>query len=149
FPSIVDRPSSVLVYDGSNTLMAETDYTYDSYGPSGIALATATGHDDANYGPGFTVRGNATSITRKCFIPGTTNTCTDATTSYGFDQTGQVVTAQDANGNTTSYSYIDSNNTNAHITKITHPKTGDVDHVEQFSYAYADGRLTIAIDQNG
>src|ERR1051326_6866917 len=61
-----------------------------------------------------------------------------------------------SNGNVTTYSHADSyndttpaGNTNAYLTKITHPKTKDVDHVQSFSYAFSDGQLMVTTDENG
>jgi YD repeat-containing protein len=59
---ILDRPSQVLLYDGSGNLKARTDFAYDS-----TSLTPVTGaaqHDDAGYGPGFMYRANLTAITR-------------------------------------------------------------------------------------
>jgi YD repeat-containing protein len=65
------------------------------------------------------------------------------------------LSAKDAKGNTTQYSYTDSFSdstpstpTDAYLTKITYPSTGSVRHVESFSYAYSDGQLTVSTDQN-
>src|SRR4029077_724651 len=47
-PSIFDRPSTVIIYDGGGNRFAETDYAYDQ---TAIAPTAATGHDETNYGP--------------------------------------------------------------------------------------------------
>jgi RHS repeat-associated protein len=84
-----------------------------------------------------------------------TITCSNPVTVFTYDETGQVLSAKDANGNTTQYSYADSFSdstpsmpTDAYLTKITYPPTGSVGHVESFSYAYSDGQLTVSTDQN-
>jgi RHS repeat-associated protein len=151
--SILDKPSSVLVYDGANTStpISETDYAYDQ---SALSPVSTVGHDDTNYGTSYLNRGNATTVTQKCF-PG----CADLITKYTYDQTGQMVSMIDPAGNaaggnaaqhTTTYSYADDppGNTNAYLTKITHPQTNGVNHIESFSYNYATGQLTASKDQN-
>jgi hypothetical protein len=64
-PSILDRPSSTIVYAGTSRV-AESDYLYDTVG---VGSVTATGHDDAAYGTSFNVRGNLTKNIQKCIQP--------------------------------------------------------------------------------
>jgi RHS repeat-associated protein len=146
-PSIQDRPSSVQVY-GNGTLIAETDYSYD--GPA-ITPVTAYAHDDAKYPASYTNRGNATTTTHKCL-----QSCANAVSVYTYDQTGQVLSFKDPNGNTTSYSYVDSytngtppGDTNAYVTQIKRPTaTNGVSHISNYSYGYLDGQLAVAKDEN-
>jgi RHS repeat-associated protein len=156
-PSILDRPSSTIVYAGTSRV-AESDYLYDTVG---VGSVTATGHDDAAYGTSFNVRGNLTKNIQKCFVGATV--CSDAVSNYAYDQTGQVLSMTDPCGNATCsdmagtshvtmYSYADSfttgtppGNTNAYLTKITDP----LQHTNSFSYAYDDGQLTASTDANG
>jgi RHS repeat-associated protein len=147
---ILDRPSHVIIYDGNGNRVAESDYIYDN---ASLGSVTAAGHDDFNFPASFNVRGNATSQTRKCFIG--TQTCSNAVTTYAYLQTGQIATKTDPNLNVTNYSYKDSftdttpsENTNAYLTQITYPLTNNVNHIENFSYGYANGELTISTDQN-
>ena len=152
-------PCKKTVSDGS-TIAAETDYFYDG----GTTLCGAPGmpsvapvpnlptgaHDEASYGITSGVpRGNLTKVVEKCFG------CTDAITTYSYDVAGQVISKTDPGLHTTLYSYQDSFTdgpepfqTDAYLTKITYPKTGNVDHIEAFSYAYSDGQLTESVDQN-
>ena len=155
--SIFDRPASVVVKNSAGTTAAETDYLYDqsAVGPvSNLALGT---HDETNYGTTTSPpRGNATTITRKCL-----QSCSDSTTKYTFDETGQVLTKVDACGiatcadmsgsnHTTTYSYtnsFDSNpssNANAYVYQI----TDALGHLSTFKYAYADGQLISSTDSN-
>jgi RHS repeat-associated protein len=159
-------PSTVTVYDGGGNAMAATVFCYDQQATSskpGIA-----GHDDSNYGTDQSVRGNVTQKLQWVNPPGgsnpvpTTANCGQGTTSgqlsttYLYDQTGQLLRQTDPNGNPTNYSYTDSfsdtppaQQTNAYLTSITYPQTGSVKHVESFSYAYSDGKLTSSKDENG
>jgi RHS repeat-associated protein len=160
---ITDRPCQIVISDGSGNPAAETDYSYDGAtslcSPISAAVATGgsggySGHDGVTFSTTATTpRGNATKKTQRCFV-GTT-TCSNPVTVFTYDETGQVLSAKDANGNTTQYSYTDSFSdstpsmpTDAYLTKITYPPTGSVSHVESFSYAYSDGQLTVSTDQN-
>jgi len=156
--TILDRPSSIITYNGGGTRFAETDYFYNN----STSSASATQHDETNYGPGSSVpRGNAGTVTKQCF-PG----CTNASTTYVFDETGQVLSKTDPCGNTTCsdmtgtnhttiYSYTDSysscggtappsGNTNAYLTKITDP----LSHTQSYCYGYTDGQLRGSTDPN-
>jgi RHS repeat-associated protein len=156
---VPSRPSSVTVKNSSGTVVAETDYSYD-----GASLGSSTGvqHDDSNYGASLTNRGNATSVTHKCIG------CTNAVTTYTYDITGQPASMTDPCGNTTctdmsgstnhttTYSFLDSptggnaaGQSNAYLTQVTYPPTGNTVHQENFQYNYVFGDLTLSKDQNG
>jgi YD repeat-containing protein len=145
--TIFDRPEYVYTYDSSKTEAAETDYYYDGSDTSGVS---ATQHDEGNYGPGAPgVRGNATSVTHKCF--GGSTGCSDSTAIYTYDETGQIASIMDPRGNTTQYSFMDNpsggnvpGNSNAYLTKIIDPQG----HTEQFTYNYPTSELASSIDEN-
>ena len=171
--AISDRPSDEIAYDGNGNRVAEMDYCYDGdtssftgCGSSSLASASATEHDDQNFSTSFVSgRGNATTKIVKCFSGASQTACTqgDSITVYGYDQTGQQISKKDPNGNTTTYSFADSfndpappsnatappGNTNGYLTKITYPTTSGISHIVSFSYAYSDGSLTVATDENG
>ena len=158
-PSILDRPRDVITSDGGGHRVAETDYGYDQ---TGLGAASATGHDDPNYPTSYVTRGNATTKTVQCLG------CTNTTTTYTYDQTGQVLSVTDPCGNaactdmtgtshTTSYSYTDKYaagsgtppaSTDAYVTTITYPTVNGVTQHRYFQYAYADGQLTQQKDDN-
>ena len=149
-------PQNELIY-GNGTKIAETDYGYDA---GSLASASAVSHDETNYGPSVTAnRGNQTSVTR-------VNNGSNVLTTYGYDETGQVISQTDPCGNatcsdmsgtnhTTTYSYADnpaSGNaagaSNAYLTKVTSPNPG-TPHVSSYSYNYVQGLLTESVDLNG
>ena len=147
--SVFDRPATVKVY-GSGTLQAETDFGYDQ-SPISAVTPGPTDHDEANYSATSTnPRGNVTTITRQCFP-----SCSNSVTRYTYDETGQVASLKDPNGNTTLYSYADNytsglppGNTNAYLKTITRPPTNGVSHIQTFSYSYSDGKLTQSMNEN-
>jgi RHS repeat-associated protein len=163
-PSISDRPSDVIEYDGNGNKMAETDYTYDG---TAVQSVSSTEHDETYYSTSYNNRGNATTETVKCLQTG----CANAVTSYAYYETGQLFSMTDPCGNgtcgdmtgtahTTNYSYSDSytilsggsnenytspnGNTNAYLTEITNP----LGQTENFTYDYNNGQLTVSTDEN-
>ncbi|MGH3635982.1 MAG: hypothetical protein ACRDTS_18205, partial [Mycobacterium sp.] len=117
--NIVDRPSSVITYsDAGQTRAAETDYAYDQTTPAGTSGVVQ------HTTPPEPSRGNLTTISRWL------NTGSPAVTTLGYDDTGQILSETDPNGNATAYSYADSFSgggapapTNAYVTAITPPTT--------------------------
>ncbi len=165
---IVDKPCQTVVYDGSGTRVSETDYFYDNGSvstPCGTAgtpvVAAVSGllastHDETNYGVSSLIaRGNLTQETRW------SNSGSSPTTTYTYDETGQVLSKNDPCGNvacsdmtgtshTTTFSYADSYdsppswNTNTYLTQVTNP----LGQISKFKYAYSDAQLLQSQDQN-
>jgi YD repeat-containing protein len=144
---ISDKPSSVIVYDGNKNRLKETDYTYDQGGLSGVSGLYANGHDQYLYPASFVAgRGNLTTVTSQCFP-----NCTSSTATYTYDLTGQVTSATDARGITTTYSHTDNpsggnaaGNSNAYLTQI----TDALGYSESFTYNYTNGELASSTDEN-
>jgi len=160
-----DRPCSVVTKDSSGNKAAETDYLYDggtsvcgTAGTASVASASTPIQHDSAYA--YTAspqppRGNATSVTRQCLQSAPACSSGNPTTTYGYDETGQITSIKDPRGNTTQYSHADSytsgtppGQTNAYLTKITEPPTNGVNHIEKYGYAYASGEVTSSTDQN-
>jgi RHS repeat-associated protein len=149
FPSIVDRPSSVITYDANGNRAAETDYTYD--GATLQSTSNVVNHDYTNYSASSSApRGNATTITSW------TSSSNSLSAQLKFDDTGQVVSITDPANNTTTVSYSDNYTvgtppgpTNAYLTGVTFPTVNNVSHTESFAYGYEDGHLMSSTDENG
>lgn len=141
---IVDKPSSVQIYDGGNNFAAETDYGYDETSPtptSGIVQHTTGCYC-----------GNLTSKTAWVNSSGSSK----LKTTYTYDNTGQKLSMTEPSQALTQYSYLDSytsgtppGQTNACLTQATYPQTSGISHIENYSYSYADGQRTVFEDQNG
>jgi RHS repeat-associated protein len=96
---IMDHPSTVKVTDGSGTLLAETDHTYDEDQASLVASGSVQ-HVGVTCATGYTkCRGNLT--TRKKYVT-TSAAVTDTFTHY---TSGQVYKATDPNLNVTTNTY--------------------------------------------
>jgi RHS repeat-associated protein len=169
---IADRQCSTVVSDGGGNRVAETDFYYD--GNTSLTRCSATtqalpgtgsytNHDETLYGTqATTARGNPTKIVKLCLQAAPACTSGNPTSTYAYDETGQVTSSTDPNGNTTQYSHSDSfvsgdtytssetpsGNTNAYLTQITYPTTDGVSHIVNFSYDYPSGQLTVSKDQN-
>jgi len=99
---IVNKPSQVLVTDGSGKPASLTNYSYDEAGHIGSTPTGVSTHDDANYGPGSKQpRGNVTTESKCISISGSGSAATCASswnTSYYYDLTGQVTSKVEGSG---------------------------------------------------
>jgi YD repeat-containing protein len=143
--NIVDKLRTKSVYSGSGTgtLLNTTTYDYDNYA-GGIVASGAVQHD-LTYGNW----GNNTSTTVTDAINGKSYV-----SSYGYEDTGNTVSAKDPLGDVTQYSYADtwSNATCAlssgqghiYLTKVTNPKQ----QTYLYSYNSCTGTLASITDPN-
>jgi len=108
--NLVSLPIQEIVTNGSSTVIAQTQWCYDNgQGVAGAGCSSSSlqnysnivGHD-STFGTGYTTRGNITTLSRWL---STTNSYLPATNTY--DIAGNVFTATDRNGNTTTYTYSD------------------------------------------
>jgi len=145
----------VTVEDGSSNAIARTNYNYDETTPTSLPantpqLVSVSGS-----------RGNLTSV-QNCIVLSSCTTYLKSTMTY--DTAGQVLTAKDPAGNSTSFSYADnylvdsgsspsnppatyqsSAPTDAFPTMVTLPITGAMN----YGYYIYSGQLAVATDQNG
>jgi len=146
---------TVTVEDSSSNALARTNYNYDETTPTSAPantpqLVSVSGS-----------RGNLTSV-QNCISLSTCTTYLKSTMTY--DTAGQVLTAKDPVGNSTSFSYADnyfidsgsspsnppptyqsSAPTDAFPTTVTLPISGAMN----YGYYIYSGQLAVATDQNG
>ncbi|HET7108059.1 MAG TPA: RHS repeat-associated core domain-containing protein [Candidatus Acidoferrum sp.] len=135
--NIIDKVSSVTVYDGGGTQVSKTTYGFDEYSlqPSGVTT---------NFTPPVagTPRGNQTSV--KKWLNTTGGTLNTTTTYY---DTGMPYQVTDPRGNVTTYSYSPTY-AGAYVTQTTMPATGSVSHVVSGTYDFNTGKIATFTDQN-
>jgi RHS repeat-associated protein len=135
---LVAFPASQTVLDGSGNLAAKTQWWYDQTTPQ--ANPGMGGHDDTNFGPNNLHRGNP-SMEQHWWstISGY------LTIQRTFDVAGNVLTQQDPDGNTTTFSYADPQNTYAHATQATNALQQSV----SAAYDYNTSKITSSTGLNG
>jgi YD repeat-containing protein len=147
---IQDRPASVTIKD-HGTVISQTNYYYTN---ATTSVSSAIAHDESHYGPSSTApRENLASVTQSCL-----QSCTSPTTSYGYDETGRLISVTDPNKNTpTTYNYTDSyssgygtpgGNTNTYVTTVTAPTVFGSSHIDRYQYGFNNGKMTSHTDQN-
>lgn len=138
---IVDRPSSVALYDsttnhGSSDLKAYTAYTYDQYTPTNTG---ATQHVSVTGS-----RGNLTTVQAQ-----TSPAPTYLYRRYTYFDTGMLASSQDVNTWTTTYTYSSTNNAScnyAFVTSIAEPVNS---MTRQFQWDCNGGVPKQITDENG
>src|SRR5579859_2990483 len=162
--NVLNRVTQKIVRDSNGFAVAQTNSSYDDPGTlSNSSPATGiANHDDANYSITNTGRGNLTK-TQRC-----TNLSACSTnyvqTAMTYDTTGQLLSLQDPNGNSTSFSYADaffndagdgpshppqtyspSAPTNAYVKTMTPPIST---LATTFGYYYGSGQKALVTDAN-
>jgi len=128
---IVDRPSQVVVYNGSGTAVAQTDYNYDQTNP--VSSGITTQHVSVSGS-----RGNLTEVSQYL---NTTNSWVYSSNTY-FD-TGMVNVAYDGKNNPTTYAYS-STYAGAYPTTITNA----LNQSTTYAYDANSGQVTSVTDPN-
>jgi RHS repeat-associated protein len=153
--NIADRPTSKIVYDGSNNIMAQAQYTYD--GSALTATSGAPNHDYTRFSSSNRTRGN---VTQSSVWLDTTNTWLNTTSTY--NDLGHVLSTTDPGLHTTNFSYTDSwsgatcgvgTNTQAFLTQTSAPDTTNsqgatVHHRSQSTYFPCTGQTQSTRDEN-
>jgi RHS repeat-associated protein len=165
--NIVDKVLQETVFDNATNPgtcqnmakpCAQTQYEYDVYTPGVNALISTSGsnqapqHDYTHYPSTFIYRGNVTRVKR---FPNTATGSNPLTTTYTYDDLGNIRAIQDQAGNTTSYSYLDAwsgstcpvqtgSNGQAYVTQM----TDALNHQVKRTYYQCTGALEAHQDQN-
>lgn len=122
--NIVDKATSVTVYDGSGNMMSQTINEFDNYNHSNQAMtASSAMQHDSSFGTNYTTRGNMTAVSRWRNTDGAF-----LTSSFQYDDAGNILSTVAPLGDKTSCSFVDSwsnshcvpsGNTAAFPTKVT------------------------------
>jgi RHS repeat-associated protein len=88
---ILNLPTQVLVKDAAGNVAGRTDLAYDSTSPGLTPVTGAANHDDANFGAGFTTRGDLTSVTR---YADAATPAGGVTRNFNYDTLGNLLVAQ-------------------------------------------------------
>jgi RHS repeat-associated protein len=124
-PNIVDKVLTNTTYDGSGNQVAQTKYEYDNYvsGQNAIISTSGAPQHNSSYSSTFTLRGNVTRVSRWRNTDGAFLTST-----YTYDDLGNIRAIQDPVGNTTSFDFTDRfadtscappSNSQAYVGKVT------------------------------
>ena len=144
--NIVDKVARQTIYDAAGNKVAETLYEYDS--TPLIPTGGAPGHDNTNYGPSMLTRGNPTKVK---VWRNTDNTY--LTTTYSFDDLGNLRTITDPLSHATNWYYDDqwqqstcapTSNAFAYVTKKV-DALGHETHITRYS---CTGQVANHRDQN-
>jgi RHS repeat-associated protein len=140
---ILDRVTQGVIKDGSDVIVARTDYAYDT--TSLTAVTGAINHDDQNYGPTLTTRGNLTAVTRYANAAAGSGAITR---NISYDTLGNQQTVQVDCCNLQRISYGSSSQFAYPETVIRGPDSGPQFTVRT-AYDPDTGLLTSQTDENG
>jgi len=143
---MIDLPASVMIKDGSNCVLSETDYLYDE-ATYFTGTTVSTQHVAApNPAP---VRGNQTTVKRWLAPTSSCNPAggTPVASHTNWYDTGEPYQKIDPLGHITTLSY-DSAYASAYVTKTCSPQTGSVTHCVTGTYELNTGALTSLTNEN-
>jgi RHS repeat-associated protein len=154
-PNIVDKVLTSTIYDGgSGSQIAQTQYEYDNYVAGQNALVSTSSnqapqHDYTKYSSAFTLRGNVTRLKKWRNTDGAL-----LTTTYTYDDLGNIRAISDPLSRTSTYSYIDSwansscppssGNGQAYVTQFTNAMSQNI----KLAYYPCTGLTQAHKDQN-
>jgi RHS repeat-associated protein len=152
--NIIDKITQQTIYDGTGAQVAQTQYEYDNYAAGqnamiGTSGAPAPQHDYTNYSTSMSFRGNVTRVKKWRNTDGAF-----LTTTYTYDDLGNVRTVQNPRGFNTTYAYTDrwangscppaSGNGQAYVTLVTNA----LSQKTQLTYFPCTGLTQAHQDQN-
>jgi YD repeat-containing protein len=123
--NILDRPSTVTVYDGNSNVAGQTSYSYDEYSLSSSGVSSLSAISGS--------RGNQTSATKY------SSASASVVSHAHFDDAGQTVSTADGNGNVTLYGY---DSTDTYLTRKTYPTVTAGTFSETFTVDSSTGLTT-------
>ncbi len=144
--NIVNKVLSQTVYDGLGNQVAQKQYEYDTTSLTGTSNAPQ--HDYTNYSASFLYRGNASRVKLWRNTDGAL-----LTTTYNYDDLGNVRSIADQRGNPSYFTYNDSwangscapsGNGQAYVTQFTNALSQNV----TFAYYPCSGLVQARKDQN-
>ncbi len=142
--NIVDRPSSVTVKDGNNNTLAQTNYGYDEN--SLVSTASNNPQVQQHGAPPQSQRGNVTTVSQCSTFSGS-NCTAYLTKHFTYYDTGTLSSAQDVNGQNTTYNYDPTSSCSySYVTSVTAPITSLVSYT---GWNCNGGVATSSIDPNG
>jgi RHS repeat-associated protein len=104
--NIVDKPTTITIYDGNGNTAAETVNEYDNYShPNQPMQPSGAIQHNPDYETGFTTRGNLTAVSKWRNTDGAYLTTTNQ-----FDDAGNVLSTIDPLNHKTSYIFTDIGN---------------------------------------
>jgi YD repeat-containing protein len=137
--SVLNKPSQITITNGS-AAVSQTTYQYDGQSPSNAS--GITGHDAA-FTTAFNLRGNLTNVATCTNPPACGSVINHALT---YDIAGNILTAADGKGNTTTLSYNDDGqNQYAFATTVVNA----LSQKTSASYDYNIGEALTTTDANG
>ena len=154
--NIVDRPATIQLKDAAGNIQGETGFDYDS--SALVQTSSVPQHDYTNFPYTYTVRANVTH-SKNClaFTPVTSGSwCisggsgTWLSTQYSYDDLGNLWSATDPGGHSTSFSFA-SVFGNAYLTRVDYPSTSSpvsATHTNWFNYDSNTGLLIGFTDEN-
>lgn len=162
--NLANLPSSVTVYDGGTpgtpgaltdnysggNVVSQTIYGYDEYSTSPLVDTSgspAPQHDYKNYPASMPYRGNLTSVKKWNNVDGSYST-----TTYTYNDLGDVLNTTDPGGHTTTYSYADAYSgpgcVSANAQAYLATSTNALNQKKSFSYYPCSGLLQSIKDPN-
>ncbi len=118
--NIVSKVLQDTIYDGISNQMAQTQYEYDT---TTLLSSGGAPQHNSNYSTAFIYRGNPSRVKRWRNTDGQL-----VTTTYNYDDLGNIRSIVDPKGNSTTYDYTDAwengacppaSNSNAYVTTVT------------------------------
>jgi len=141
--NLSNLPTQILVKDGTGSTVTRTDLAYD--GGNLTSVTGAPGHDDTNFGAGFTTRGLVTSSTRYSSAAAGAGAFTQ---NFTYDTLGNNLTAQVSSYNLKTFNFSSATQWSFPDSVVRGPSSGP-QFTSNFTYDPDTGLLASSTDENG